>query len=211
MRLLISTLEGLSASSRKEEGTISNSVYDIINYVKRLYNDTEIYHKVYDSATTGSTDEVIDDVVHMNNLLRMDTDPSHNSEKSSQLIIGKSWGGYETTKILDRLAKDYKNINSKMLKLGVVFVDSHGMFQSWFFRSMKIKPEWRKLADNTLFNCIYQKNSPPRGTKFKYCDTCRRLYNPDVDHFNIVNRYETKSMITSAIIWAAARNGENKS
>lgn len=94
---------------------------------------------------------------------------------SSLIYIGKSWGVYEGTKVLNKLTKD-KTIHFRSLTC--IFLDGHGPWWNlaWGRKGKETIPDvWRALADEPKFISISQFNRKPMGTMFHNADDVHDL------------------------------------
>lgn len=208
---------GASSSLQQREDTIWSVIQNYVNhyYSTRagLDDKRRAYLKYVEINSAGASRELMFQAIN-------DLRP-HNL-----IYIGKSWGGYEGTLLLDRLYKERIAFD----RLFVGFTDAHG--PKWKLRwgwgqAPSVSPKWRTLARTSLFECIYQFNRKPFGTKFNGCDVIhdmngkplvaykRRTMRSDpdgtdagrqdaplVDHFNIAHSIQFHQMVIDAIEFA---------
>ncbi len=173
-KLLITTISGFSASSRKEKKTLEGFIQDVLK-------DGNI------DAEVRSFFSIDDDCVQR---LVLSANSTH---APKVLIVGKSLGGVRAWWALTKYWAHFKlKLAHWDTKLGVVLLDPHGCqvgdgkVGAYGKRLKKLGylPAW--LRDDVKIKVMYQRNKYPEGVGMLKKDNVENVrLSKRADHFNI--------------------------
>jgi hypothetical protein len=193
MKRTILCIEGASASSRRENQTISSVVRPIVEKQPDYGTANLSYHEI--DSTFGTyglmKDYIFKDI----------NDPGNHN----LIVIGKSLGAAKSYCFF----KKFKKKLAKFNKLRLSLVDPHGRplvygsgFLTYGSRWGRDLEPLRIDADFISYNC-YQRNKYPMGASFPTgCSNIQLNMTPEgkpVDHWNIIYQQQVKYNIELAL------------
>jgi len=199
--MIINTISGFSASSRKNSDTLKGFIEDVIDEIPLSSGIKIINH-------LSSNKECIRDSLHS---LMQEKQSHYNRDKI--LFIGKSMGGVKTWWMLVKHWKWFKKIlEGYNTKITVILIDPHGVcagdgkigsYGTWYRKVLKYDERWAEY-DNFNINCIYQRNKYPRGAKLSNNMSNERIYNSnhwDVTDINTPSGRQVADLIHEQMKW----------
>jgi len=188
--ILINCIEGLSASVRNDENTISTVVIDAVDEFVDAHPEVPVCIN-----EVGSTINPVDrSIQFLHNNLRWGW------SRTRVLLVGKSLGGVLTWWMLRSCWRKLKAFG----RISVLTVDPHGpVFGDGVVgpfmkgRPLTWKDEWLQADHLDVVN-LYQHNKFPTGAFFEGASNIE--FAQGADHWNITDRESPYSTITRAKI-----------
>ncbi len=195
--IIVNCMEGLSASSREEEDTVSNIVkHQITEFLKTNSDAAIMFNEV-----SSKGDQYVDD-----SLKFIFNNTHYGKENTGLLLTGKSMGGVKTWWMLKSHWKKLKEFNAIFL----LTIDPHGVIAGdgkagtyGKNHELSFDKRWKGLPNLQAIN-LYQHYDWPHGAKMGKIDKVKNAKNikfkKGSDHFNIIDVDSDKSKPTKEAI-----------
>jgi hypothetical protein len=162
--IVINTISGYAASSRKKADTLAGFISDIVN------------RQQYMSDWPLPPVEIFDYFSSHRDCINESRGSLYAGNLGSNRIqyIGKSMGGVKTWWMLTKHWEQFKRyLEDDDAKIGVTLIDPHGAqkgdgkigsYGTFLQKELPMHPDW-KNHPNFKIQCLYQRDKYPRGAK----------------------------------------------